>query len=93
VKNTGRVAGAAVAQIYVGEQSPSVPRPAYELKGFQKVELQPNETRQLSFTLDRRSFAFWSDKTKSWQVDPAHFTIYAGDSSEHLPLKQEVTLH
>ena len=93
VKNTGRVEGATVAQIYVGEQSPSVPRPAYELKAFQKVELKPNETRQLSFTLDRRSFAFWSDKTKSWQVDPALFTIYAGDSSEHLPLTQKVTLH
>jgi beta-glucosidase len=93
VKNTGLVAGATIAQIYVGEQSPSAPRPAYELKGFQKVALKPNETRLLSFTLDRRSFAFWSDTTKSWQVDKARFTIYAGDSSEHLPLTQEVTLH
>ena len=92
VKNTGTVAGATVAQIYVGEHSPTIPRPAYELKAFQKIELAPGESRTVALTLDRRSFAFWSPKSKDWQVDPARFTIFAGDSSEHLPLAQDVTL-
>lgn len=92
VQNTGSVEGAAVAQIYVGEQVPSVPRPAYELKAFQKVHLKPGESRLISFTLDRRSFAFWSEAKKNWDVDPGRFAIFAGDSSEHLPLRQDVTL-
>jgi beta-glucosidase len=92
VRNTGPVAGATVAQIYVGEQSPSVPRPSYELKAFQKVFLKPGESRTISLQLDRRSFAFWSDASKRWQVDPGHFTIFAGDSSANLPLHEDVTL-
>ena len=92
VKNTGTVTGATVAQIYVGEHSPTIPRPAYELKAFQKIELAPGESRTVALTLDRRSFAFWSPQSKDWQVDPARFTIFAGDSSEHLPLAQDVTL-
>ena len=93
VKNTGLVSGGTVAQIYVGEHSPSIPRPAYELKAFEKVQLSPGEERVVTLTLDRRSFAFWSPLSKDWTVDPARFTIFAGDSSEHLPLSQDVTLH
>lgn len=92
VQNTGRVAGATVAQIYVGEQSPSVPRPAYELKAFQKVWLKPGESRSISLPFNRRSFAFWSDANKDWKVDHGRFTIFAGDSAAHLPLHRDVTL-
>ena len=92
VQNTGRVAGATVAQIYVGEQSPSVPRPAYELKAFQKVWLKPGESRSISLPLNRRSFAFWSDVNKDWKVDRGRFTIFAGDSAAHLPLHRDITL-
>jgi beta-glucosidase len=92
VRNTGSVAGATVAQIYVGEESPSVPRPSYELKGFQKVPLQPGETRTVTVNLDSRSFAFWSEAKKDWDIDSGRFVIYAGDSSAHLPLQTIVTL-
>lgn len=93
VQNTGSVEGATVAQLYVGEQSPKVARPAYELKAFQKVNLKPGESKTVSLTLDSRSFAYWSNEKKNWQVDSGRFTIFAGDSSEHLPLKQEVNIH
>ncbi|MBB5064072.1 fibronectin type III-like domain-contianing protein [Granulicella mallensis] len=93
VQNTGSVEGATVAQLYVGEQSPKVARPAYELKAFQKVTLKPGESKTVSLTLDSRSFAYWSNEKKNWQVDSGRFTIFAGDSSEHLPLKQEVNIH
>ena len=92
VQNTGTVEGAAVAQIYVGQQSPSVPRPAYELKAFRKVRLKPGESRLVTFTLDRRSFGFWCVAKKDWEVDPGRFTIYAGDSSDHLPIHCDVTI-
>ena len=92
LRNVGKVEGATVAQVYVGEQHPLVPRPAYELKAFQKVRLKPGEAKTISMQFDKRSFAYWSDTAKDWAVDAGTFTIFAGDSSENLPLKQNVTL-
>ncbi len=90
VTNTGQRAGATVAQVYVGDPSAKVKRPAKELKGFEKVRLGPGDTHHVSVTLDRRSLAYWSDEKKDWQVDPGKFTIFVGDSSENTPLTQDV---
>jgi beta-glucosidase len=92
VTNTGHLAGAALAQLYVGERKPSVPRPSYELKGFQKVFLKPGESRTASFALDRRSFAYWAEGDNSWRVNPGGYTLLVGDSSEHLALRRDITL-
>jgi beta-glucosidase len=93
ITNTGSVDGAEVAQLYVGEQSPQVPRPLYELKAFTKVLLRPGERREVSLSLDRRSFAYWSESEKQWKVDPARFTVYVGDSSDNLPLRSDIIMH
>ena len=87
VKNTGSRAGADVAQVYVGEQSPQVPRPVKELKGFSRVLLQPGQSQRVTVTLDRRALAYWDVATHDWKVDPGLFTIYAGDSSVNVPLQ------
>jgi beta-glucosidase len=57
VTNTGHRAGSEVAEVYVGESHPSIPRPVKELKGFAKVQLNAGETRRVSLTLDSRAFA------------------------------------
>src|SRR5579875_1016161 len=93
IRNTGSVAGADVAQIYVSEQNPRVPRPRIELKAFQKVRLAPGESRTITLPLNRRSFAYWSERDHGWKVDAGRFTIYAGDSSASLPLQAELTLN
>lgn len=90
--NTGQFPGADVAQVYVGEQSAKVKRPAKELKGFQKVRLGPGERQHVSITLDSRAFAYWSEARNGWQVDSGRFNIFVGDSSESLPLTREVTM-
>jgi beta-glucosidase len=87
VRNTGSRAGAEIAQVYVGDPSATVPRPARELKGFARVELQPGESKRVSVSLDRRSFAYWDVKTHDWKVDPGEFIVWAGDSSVNLPLE------
>jgi beta-glucosidase len=87
VRNTGSRAGADVAQVYVGEQAPQVPRPIKELKGFSRVMLQPGESRRVTVTLDRRALAYWDVTAHNWKVDPGLFTIYAGDSSVNVPLQ------
>ncbi|HEY0307435.1 MAG TPA: glycoside hydrolase family 3 C-terminal domain-containing protein [Acidobacteriaceae bacterium] len=93
VQNTGKVAGAAVPQIYIAEHEARVPRPAIELKAFQKVNLLPGERRSITFTLNDRSFAYWSETEKDWHIDSGLFTIFAGESSEDMPAHRDVTLY
>ena len=69
VTNTGARAGADVAQVYVGARSPRVPRPLRELKAFQRVELEPGETKPVTLTLNARSFAYYDVKSSRWRAD------------------------
>ncbi len=92
VQNTGQHAGAEVAQVYVGDPSATVPRPAKELKAFDRVTLDPGQTKTVSLALDRRALAYWDTTSHDWKVDPGKFVIYAGDSSEHLPLEANFTV-
>ena len=92
VKNTGSRAGKAVVQLYVGDAESTPLRPVRELKGFAKTALQPGESKEVSFTLDKRAFAYWNRQIHDWHVETGVFTIEAGDSSRGLPLKAEVTV-
>ncbi len=92
VANSGPRPGAEVAQLYVGDPSAKVPRPAKELKGFLKVRLAPGKKRRVSLTLDRRAFAYFDAKAHCWRVDPGRFVLYVGDSSEDTPLKANLTI-
>jgi beta-glucosidase len=92
VKNTGSRAGTEVGEVYVSDPSATVPRPEIELKGFERVTLNPGESRHVSVKLDRRSLAYWDVKSNGWKVDPGTFAVSVGDSSENLPLKQKFTV-
>ncbi len=92
VQNVGQRSGAEVSEVYIGDPSATVPRPEKELKGFERVMLEPGETKDISITLDRRSLAYWSVESGDWKVDPGKFIVYVGDSSEHLPLQAEFTI-
>jgi beta-glucosidase len=87
VTNTGKRQGAEVAQIYVGPRSPAVPRPAKELKGFSKVDLRPGETRQVSVTLNPRSFSYYDVKSHQWKADAGTYDILVGRNVEQTELK------
>ena len=90
VKNTGRVAGKEVVQLYIREQSPKVVRPEKELKAFAKVDLQPGEEKAIRFHLVQRDFAFYDASSHDWSVNPGKFDILVGASSGDLTLKQTV---
>ncbi len=92
VANTGARAGAEVAQVYVRQAHPRLPRPFQELKGFQKVLLQPGEKRTVSIPLGRRAFAFFDPERRGWVADQDDFTIAVGGSSRELPLAGEFAL-
>ena len=84
VTNTGKRAGKTVVQLYVGDCESSVFRPVRELKGFDKVFLEPGESKDVSFTLDKRSFAYWNTKIHDWHVESGEFRIEIGHSSRDI---------
>lgn len=90
--NTGKVAGAEVAQLYVRPLDAKIDRPFQELKGFERVMLQPGETRRVSMKLDHRSFAYYDVGRHDWQVDPGHFEIRVGGSSRAAELSGSLRL-
>jgi len=90
--NTGSRAGAEVAQVYVQEASPSLPRPLKELKGFKKVLLQPGEKQKVSVVLDRNAFAHYDPDKKGWVADKGPYKILVGSSSRDLQLTGEFHL-
>jgi beta-glucosidase len=92
VTNTGKMAAAEVAQVYVGDPSASVPRPARELKGFRKLRLAPGQTQRVTLHLDRRAFAYYGVNNKDWTVDPGKFRIYVGESSAQTPLVADIDI-
>lgn len=91
VTNTGARAGADVAQLYVADPA-STSEPAEQLKGFQRVLLQPGQTRPVSFTLDRSAFAWWDQQRNGWTVTPGSYGLMVGDSSVNLPLTAHLEL-
>ena len=93
VTNTGKVAGAEVAQLYVSDPSAKVDPPERELKGFEKVRLAPGETKHVTLNLDARAFSYWDTPAHKWTIDPGKFVIRVGDSSEDTPLHADLTLN
>ena len=81
ITNTGARAGKETVQLYIGQRKPSEPRPAKELKAFEKVELQPGETKTISFSIDRSMLAFFSAEKHDWTVEPGCFDAYVCASS------------
>jgi beta-glucosidase len=84
ITNTGRRAGAEIAQVYVGEQHPLVPRPIKELKAFRKVSLQPSQSQRVTVTLEGRAFAYFSPRVHGWVVDRGLYAVSVGASSQDI---------
>lgn len=92
VKNTGAVAGAEVVQLYVHDVESTIFRPEKELKGFQKVFLEPGEEQEVTLTLSKRAFAFYNVTAADWQVETGSFEILVGSSSRDIRLSAALTV-
>ena len=93
ITNTGTRAGKEVVELYVSDQSGEAVRPVHELKGFEKVALEPGESKTVTFELGGRAFAFFDEKTHGWRVPNGKFVVEAGASSRDLRLFAEVMVH
>ncbi len=90
VTNTGSRAGKEVVQLYVADKESTVMRPVKELRDFAKVELQPGETKTVTFTLGKRAFAYYSTQIHDWHVESGEFTVMIGKSSRNVVLQEDV---
>jgi len=84
VKNTGDRAGAQTVQLYVTDKKCSLPRPVKELKAFQKVYLQPDESKTVVLTLDKQSLSFYDNRIQQWSVEAGDFEALIGTSSQNI---------
>ena len=92
VTNTGSVAGAEVAQLYVAKPDHEVFRPVQELKGFARVELAPGESQQVTIDLDDRAYSYYNVQTSAWEVEGGTYELRVGASSEDIRLVGTVEL-
>jgi beta-glucosidase len=81
VANTGRRAGDAVVQLYIHQRAGSASRPVRQLKGFERVALEPGAKRTLHFALGKDELQFWSPTGKKWVVEPEQFDVWVGENS------------
>lgn len=81
VKNTGKFKGKETVQLYLQDEFASVTRPVRELKGFQQIELRPNESKIVEFELSQKSLGFYNNKG-DWQVEPGNFKVFVGGNAQ-----------
>ena len=84
VTNTGKVAGAEVVQLYIHDVEASVDRPVKELKGFDKVYLEPGQTKTIEFVIDREALSFFDAEKHEWVAEPGEFKALIAASSEDI---------
>jgi beta-glucosidase len=92
ITNTGAVAGDEVAQLYLHENAPDLPRPVKELRGFARVNIAAGATQTVSFTLREREFAYWDTGKNAFFAQPDAYTVMVGPSSDNLPLTGTIML-
>lgn len=92
IKNTGSYAGKEIVQLYVNDIVSKAARPVRELKGFEKILLNPGEEQKVSFILDKRAFAYYEEKIHDWYVENGEFRIEIGASSRDIRLSEKITI-
>jgi len=82
VKNTGKVAGDEVVQLYIGFEQSQIDRPVKLLRGFTRIRLNPNETKNIKIEVPKKNFAWYNPESKSWEIEKIKYTLYMGASSK-----------
>lgn len=92
VKNTGKRAGDEVVQLYVHDIEASVKRPVKELRGFERISLQPGQTKTVTLSLPAEKLSFYDEKSHKFIVEPGGFDVLVGSSSEDIRLKTRLNV-
>lgn len=86
VKNTGKIKGSEVVQLYINDVKSTVDRPIKELKGFKKVSINPGEEKVVELTIDKKALSFFDPNKKEWIAESGEFEILIGSSSSDIKL-------
>lgn len=92
VKNTGKIAGKEVVQLYISNHETVEVHPAKELKKFTKILLEPGETQTVTFELSAEDLAFYSELRHGWATTPGRYTISVGRSSAQIESQAEIEI-
>ncbi|WP_033148326.1 glycoside hydrolase family 3 C-terminal domain-containing protein [Prevotella sp. P6B1] len=87
VTNTGKRAGSETIQLYISSKRSTIDRPVKELKAFEKVSLQPGETRNVTLTIGTDALSYYDETTSNWRTEPGQFEALIGTASNQLPTK------
>ena len=90
VTNSGQISGKEVVQLYVGKKDNTSVRPVRELRAFDKIPLQPGETKTVEFVLGSRAFAYWEEEIHDWFVESGVYEIQMGKSASEILLSAEL---
>jgi len=91
LKNRGKYVGEEVVQLYLRDKVASITRPLKELKDFQKVSLNPGESKEISFTIEKEKLSFY-DQNMNWSAEPGEFKLMIGNSSDNILLEKDFSL-
>ncbi|CAM3276806.1 beta-glucosidase [Vagococcus fessus] len=92
VTNTGNTKGKEIVQLYVLPLGATVPRPIKELKGFDKVELEPNASTEVTFIVDKEALKYFDSVANEWYVASGEYQLAVGKSADQLVLKTSITV-
>jgi beta-glucosidase len=92
VTNTGKREGSEIAELYVHQIVPSIDRPINELKGFDRIDLQPGQSKTVTFSVEPHDLAYWDTAGKQWKADPGAYEIEVGASSRDIRLTKQFRL-
>lgn len=92
IKNTGKVKGKEIVQLYVSDKESTLQRPEKELKKFVKVELNPGEEKTITFKLESRDFSYFDGKRNMWIAESGEYIIFAAASSRDIKLFETINL-
>ena len=92
VTNDGERAGQEVVQVYVGDPESRLQRPPRELRAFEKIQLEPGETRSVRFALSPRALSYWDPEAGGWVAEPGRFSVAIGASANDIRAEGEFVL-
>ncbi|MEV5027440.1 beta-glucosidase [Paenibacillus sp. LPE1-1-1.1] len=92
LRNTGKVKGSEVVQVYAGKLPTEVDTAPKQLAGFQKVELEPGKQTKVTIKLDPKSFSYFDEATNKWVMPSGEVPIYVGSSSTDIRLEGSITV-
>ena len=92
LKNIGEVAGAEIAQLYVGKIDSLATKARKQLRGFKKIYLEPGESVHVEIPFDSRAFRYYNTDTGSWEIEGGRYQVYVGASARHMKLFKEIEI-